>query len=458
MMTAHRRCRLRAAEFGTGAGETDLTQTAVVWCWHETLAAGWQPRLHAAVERGGSLSELGSQTSTVAYPLLILGLTGSAAKAGVVGLAKWLPLAVFALPAGVLADRVDRKRLMISCEAGRLIAAASIVVALTLGRPAYLQIIVVAFIDGALLITSSIGERGALRQVVAAEHLQDAVAHNEVRTFTAGIVGPSLGGLLFSLARALPFVADAASFLCSMTAISLTKAQFQTPSTMAERSWRQFATDAKAGFSWLRSRPFFRTTSLLFAAGNPVFTGLYLLAILLAKHHGASSATVGAMFAIVGAGGLLGAILAGPIRRRLTARAVLVGEEWLLLGVILVLLVAHDALLIGLLLAAAEFATPATNAIVGGSRIAAAPDDLQGRIQAASNMLAMSLAWLGPLAIGYAFQHTGPTTTILLLAAWTLTLAITATAAPSLHDQPATVPGSPTTHPIPPDTPPRPNP
>src|SRR5579859_3335686 len=84
---------------------------------------------------GQALSELGSQSSTVAYPLLVLALTGSASKAGIVGLAKWLPLAVFALPAGALADRLDRKRLMVTTDAIRLAGAASIVAALWLGRP-----------------------------------------------------------------------------------------------------------------------------------------------------------------------------------------------------------------------------------------------------------------------------------------------------------------------------------
>ena len=64
---------------------------------------------------------------------------------------------------------------------------------------------------------------------------------------------------------------------------------------------------------------------------GPVNTDDASLAILLAKHHGASSAAVGVMFAIVGAGGVLGAIAAAPIRRRLTARTVIAGEEWLLL-------------------------------------------------------------------------------------------------------------------------------
>lgn len=128
---------------------------------------------------GEVLSELGSQSSAVAYPLLILALTGSAAKAGVVGLAKWLPLAVCAIPASALADRVNRKRLMIACDAIRLLGAGSIVAMLAISRPSYLQIIAVAFIDGALFTTSYICERGALRHVVPAEQVQNAIAQNK---------------------------------------------------------------------------------------------------------------------------------------------------------------------------------------------------------------------------------------------------------------------------------------
>jgi MFS family permease len=130
---------------------------------------------------GEALSELGSQTSTVAYPLLVLTLTGSAAKAGVVGLAKWLPLAIFAIPAGALADRVDRKRLMIASDAIRMLGAASIVVALWFGRPAFTQVATVAFLDGGLFITSHICERGALPQLVDPGQVQNAVAQNEAR-------------------------------------------------------------------------------------------------------------------------------------------------------------------------------------------------------------------------------------------------------------------------------------
>jgi predicted MFS family arabinose efflux permease len=386
---------------------------------------------------GQTLSEFGSQTSTVAYPLLILALTGSAAKAGVVGFAKWLPLPVFALPAGVIADRVDRKRLMIATDAIRLAGAASIVASLWLGTPSYLQIVLVAFLDGAMFITSHITERGALGQVVRPEQVQDAVAQNEARYFGAGILGPPVGGLLFAAARALPFLVDSVSFFCSLTATSFTRTRFQIGG--AKPGIRAGLTE---GFSWLRRQPFFRGASLLFAAGNPVYTGLYLLAVLLATHYGASSADVGAMFAIVGVGGVLGAILAGPVRRRLTPRAVIACNEWLLLSSVLLLLVVHDALLIGLLVAAAEFGTPITNSVVSGSRVASTPDRLQGRVAAVSALVAMSLGWLGPLTVGFAFQHTGATTTILIVGVWALGLATAATIAPALRSGP---PPQPTT-------------
>lgn len=386
---------------------------------------------------GELLSELGSQASTVAYPLLVLALTGSAAQAGLVGLAKWLPLAVFAVPAGVLADRVDRKRLMIVSDLIRMLAAASIVIALIVGRPPFAQIFIAAFLDGALFICSYICERGALSQIVPAEQLHDAVTQNEARTFAAGIVGPSLGGLLFSIGRSLPFIADCASFLSSMTAIAATKSPFQADrDTTATRSWRSLGSELSSGFAWLRRHPFFGTCALLFAAGNPVFTGLYLLAILLAREHGASSAMIGAMFAIIGTGGVLGALAAPRIRRWISVRGVIAYGDWLLFVVVVGLLVAHDALLIGGLVAAAEFATPVINGVVSGARIAATPDELQGRVQASSTMIAMSLGWLGPLAVGAIFERSGAITTVSVVAGWTLLLAVSATVAPQLRRAP----------------------
>lgn len=396
----------------------------------------WHNRDYMLLWGGEILSELGSQSSAVAYPLLILALTGSATKAGVVGLAKWLPLGVFAIPAGALADRLDRKRLMIAADAIRLAGAGSIVAMLAISRPSYGQILLVAFTDGALFTVSYVCERGALRQVVRAEQVQDAVAQNEARGFAASIAGPPVGGALFAAARSLPFILDALSFLCSMAMISLIRSPFQTAPSTASSAPRTARSDLLDGLAWLWRHPFFRITALLFAVGNPIFTGLYLLAILLAREHGASAAAVGAMLGIVGVGGVLGALVAGPLRRVMTARAILLVQEWVLLMVVLALMLVRTPLLIGLLIAAVEFITPAVNSAVAGARVAAAPDPLQGRIQAAATMATMCLAWLGPLAVGVCFGHLGSTSTILILAGWTLIPVTMATSATALHRGP----------------------
>lgn len=340
---------------------------------------------------------------------------------------------MFALPAGVVADRFDRKRVMIGCDTVRMLGAASIALVLLIGRPAYIQVVAVAFLDGGLFITSYICERGALRQVVQVAQLPDAVARNEARSQLAGIAGPSMGGALFAAARVLPFAADAASFVCSMAAIAATRSGFQTDSIPSSRSWRALPDQLTAGFAWLRGQPFFLVTAILFALGNPVYTSLELLAILIAHHEHTSAAIIGVMLTIGAVGGLLGAVLAGRIRRAIGARGLLVGETWLILAVVLLMLVAHNPLLIGGLLAAAAFVAPPVNAEVGGARVAAAPDHLQGRVQAVSSMLSMSLAWLGPLAVGGLFQHSGAAATTLVVAAWTLGLALFATLAPPIR-------------------------
>src|SRR5581483_10519878 len=130
------------------------------------------------------------------------------------------------------------------------------------------------------------------------------------------------------------------------------------------------------------------------------------------------------MLGIAAAGGLLGALLAPAFQRRLTARVALVGESWVLALSIPLLLIAHGAVLIGAILAAAELITPVTNSFVVGFRVALAPDRLQGRVQAASTLVSLSAGWVGPLAVGFLVQRAGDSATILVLTGWALLLAL----------------------------------
>ena len=380
---------------------------------------------------GQAISQLGSQVSLVAYPLLVLAVTGSPAKAGLVAFARNFPIAALALPAGWLADRVNRRRLMVATDGVRALAMASIPVAAAAGRVPYALILVVAANDGTGFVITYVSERGALRQLVAPDQLSEAVARNESRTFGAMLGGPPLGGLLFGIGRVVPFVADATSYAVSTITKLLISSEFQEA-----RAEGDGVGDAREGLRWLWQRPFLRNCMLLFAGSNPIFTGLYLLIVVVAKHHGASPALVGLMLGIAAAGGLLGALLAPAFQRRLSARVALVGESWVLALSIPLLLIVHEALLIGAIIAAAELITPVTNSFVVGFRVALAPDRLQGRVQAASTLISFSAGWLGPVVVGFLLQGAGESATILVLTGWALALALAATGSRTLREPP----------------------
>jgi hypothetical protein len=135
-------------------------------------------------------------------------------------------------------------------------------------------------------------------------------------------------------------------------------------------------------------------------------------------------------------GGVVGAVAAGPLGRRLTPRLALICEHWFITAMLPLLLVTHSALAIGLVVGAAELLTPLTNSKVSGLRLAVAPSNLQGRVQAVSTFLAMSLGWLGPLAVGFLFQGAGATATVLVLTGWVALLAVIATLSRALRAAP----------------------
>lgn len=394
---------------------------------------------------GDALSEVGSQATSVAMPLLVLALTGSPAKAGLVGLARSLAYPLTPLPAGVLVDRWDRRRVMIGCAVGRAVATGSLVVVLAVGRPPLWQLTAVALANAALWSVALIAERGLLAAVVPAHALADAVALNEARESIAVIGGPPLGGALFGIARGLPFLADTISFAAAGLAVIAVRVPAASPPPTRSR---HLINAIREGIAWLWHRPFLRAGSILYAEGNVTLGSVELLAILIARHHGASSAAIGVAFAVIGAGGVASALVARPARHRLSARWSVLAEPWFAAALVPVLLVVHSAILVGAVVAVMFMPLALSSSIVVGQRIALTPDHLRGRVQASASFIAGSIAWIGPLAVGQLFQHAGETATVLVLSAWTLGVALAATLSSGLRQ----LPGSEASHQRPEDS------
>src|SRR5947207_4298253 len=219
---------------------------------------------------GQTLSTIGSESTGIAYPLLVLALTHSPVEAGIAGFARIVPWALFGFLAGAAVDRLRRKRMMIVSDLVRIAAVTSIVVAIALDRISFAQIAIVAFVEGTMYVFFNVAEIGALRSVVPARQLPAAAAAEQARYSTVTLVAPPLGGSLFGLGRALPFLADAVSYVFSLASLLAIRTPFQE-----EREPEQvpLRTQLAEGFRWLWGHRFLRTCALLFTWANLVYEG-----------------------------------------------------------------------------------------------------------------------------------------------------------------------------------------
>jgi MFS family permease len=139
---------------------------------------------------GQVLSDLGTQIGSLAYPLLVLALTHSALIAGVVGTSASVAAFAVRLPAGALADRIDRRRTLVLCDAARTVALAALAVLVATDVVAWPVVLVVAVVDRVGETLFNPASIAALPLIVHDEHLEAAWAVSEGRQFAANIVGP----------------------------------------------------------------------------------------------------------------------------------------------------------------------------------------------------------------------------------------------------------------------------
>lgn len=173
------------------------------------------------------LSSSGSQMTAIAYPLLVLSLTGSAAQAGLVAFMRLLAMALFALPAGLAADHWSRRRLMIGAHAVRAVAIGALGVSVALDEVVFWAIVLVAFLEGAGAALFGAAQSGAFRAVVPTAQLPAAVAVVTGREAAIGVASPALGGALFGIARALPFLVHATLYTFSTLALLAMRTPFE---------------------------------------------------------------------------------------------------------------------------------------------------------------------------------------------------------------------------------------
>lgn len=399
----------------------------------------WRNRDFQLVWSAQVLSTIGTRVTSVAYPLLVLAITGSPAWAGAVGFAQTLPYLLFSLPAGALMDRLDRKRVMIGCEAGRAAALGSVALGLALGWFTIGQLVVVAFVEGSLFVLFDAGERAALPHLVTAEQRSAALAQNQARQQGAVIAGQPLGGVLFGVSRALPFVADAVSYLVSLAALLAVRARFQDSTVSSAARLRA---EIAEGLRFVWQTPFLRAAAAAIGGVNFAFNALVLVLIVRARELGASAAMVGLVLGVYGAAGVAGSVLAPWVHRRYPGRLIVLLITWYWSVDVAALVFVRQPLLLGVPMALAALALPSSNVTVSNRLYEVTPDRLLARVGSSTRLIAWGTIPLGTFAGGAAAALFGARTSIVAIAALLALTALAMTLSRGLRtmDAPATQP------------------
>jgi predicted MFS family arabinose efflux permease len=390
---------------------------------------------------GQAVSLLGSQTAKIAYPLLVLAMTGSPAKAGIAGFAAMLGYLLFPLPAGGLADRHDRKRIMISCDVVRLLAVGSIAVAGWASHITYVQVLVAGFIEGSATVFFSLAERAALPMLVHSSQRSMAVGQNEARQNVAQLAGPALGGALFGLSWAAPFAADAVSYLASLVTLPFIKTRMQA--SAPPRARRRLRAEMGEGLAWTWRQPFLRYGAFFAASVNILLQVLTLGLIVLARHEGASSAQIGIIVGCMGAGGLAGAFAAPWFQRKIPAGVTITGCMWIWAVLLALIVLVRAPLWLCPIVVVTGFVGPSWNVSVQTYRMQITPNELLGRTSSVAVQVAWGVIPLGSLLAGFLLQALSPSAAMAVVAAGMTLMALAATMLAPVRDAGRRTPGAP---------------
>ncbi|WFE25705.1 MFS transporter [Solwaraspora sp. WMMD791] len=360
----------------------------------------------------GAVDQLGSQTSGIVFPLVTLAITGSPAAAGLVGAAALVGRLVAAPAAGVLADRLPRKVMMVT---SLLVAGAvmgGLFVGVATGAATLAVLVGAAFVEGLAQSGYEAAGAGAIRRVLPADDKR-ALSRLEARNHAVQIVGPVFGGALYQIGRWVPFLVDAVSYVVSALLVSAIRTDL-TP-TRSERT--SFLADLRDGLRFVWNQPFLRFVTIWAAGINFTFGALIYFAILTAGREGAPAASIGLILTVASVGGLTGALAAPAVFSRVRPMTVVVVASWAMVALVVALSQARQTWTYGLLFGLVFLLSPLLGVIFQARVIALTPDELQGRVGTVMGTAGEVLQTPAPLLAGLLVAWYSPTAVALIFAA-----------------------------------------
>jgi MFS family permease len=358
----------------------------------------------------GAISNLGDGVTVAAAPLLAASITRVPRAIGAVGVAWSLPWLLFALVSGAVADRADRRWLMVGADLARTLSLAALAVAVAAGRASILVLLVVFFVNASAETVFDTAWQATLPMVVDRDQLPRANGWLQTVEFAAnGLLGPAAGGVLFAAAAAAPFAVDAVSFAVSALLVASLPGRLRAAAgSMGPPSRPTLRADIAEGVRWLLGHRVLRTICWLLSIENIVEMAGFVMLVLLAQDVlGLDARGYGLLLACLAVGGMAGGVVAARLHRRLGDQGSVVGSI-LLMGAAWALLAA-TALppVAGAGVALYGLAAVWWNVVTVSFRQAVVPERLQGRVNSAYRLVSWGTLSVGATAGGVVVAQFG---------------------------------------------------
>jgi MFS family permease len=359
-------------------------------------------------------SALGSGLATIAAPLYVAAHTRSPLIVSATAGASWLPWLLFALPGGVLVDRVDRRRLMVIIDWTRVAAMAVLATALLAGWASIALLDAVLFFINTGEIVFRSASQAMIPSVVPRARLERANGWlvGGTTVMQQMVAGP-LAGLLFTVAASVPFFVNAGTYAASAALVGLVAGTYRATSRQdpdGEAGLRRVRGELAEGFRWLIHQRLLRTMTFLIGLLNLTLTAATAVLVLLVKERlGLGSVGYGTLFACEAVGAVLGSVIGDRLIRRVTATWTIRIGLLVEAGLHLTLATSRSAYLVGFML----FAFGVHGAlwtIVGSSlRQRLTPPEMMGRVASTTLFIAAGGNCLGALLGGVVAARFGIT-------------------------------------------------
>jgi MFS family permease len=370
------------------------------------VASLWRHREFLKLWAGSAISDVGSQVTLLAVPLIAAStLQSTAWQMGLLSAAGGAPILLVGLFAGVWVDRVRRRPVMIAADLGRAALLLTIPLAAMAGMLRIEILYAVLLLTGALTVLFDVANMSMLPTLVAPDRIVEANGKLQSTAAAAQVVGPGVGGVLVSLLTA-PFalLVDALSFVLSAAFIAGTRLPEAAPETRGARAgvWGEIIEGFRVVIHdrVLRALAGASATTILFGR---MFMAVYVL--YMTRDLGLSAMGIGLVFAIGGVGSFAGSVVAEPLARRFGPGPTMIGAQvaFGLTGMMVPVAVLVPSWALAMVVASefAQWMAILVYWVVAISvRQAIAPDRLLGRVNATMRFLAGGANPLGSVIGG----------------------------------------------------------